>query len=59
MMERDPAKRIAIYKQIQEFMLANGPMAYMFQTVRPIAIRTEVKNFQIGPFKVDYASARK
>lgn len=40
-------------------MLANGPMAYMFQTVRPIAIRKDVKNFQIGPFKVDYASASK
>ena len=59
MMEKDPAKRIAIYKEIQEFMLANGPMAYISQTVRPIAYRTEVKNFQIGPFKVDYASARK
>lgn len=59
MMEADPAKRIAIYKEIQEHMLANGPMAYMFQTVRPIAIRKDVKNFQIGPFKVDYASASK
>jgi len=59
MMEKDPAKRIAIYKEIQEHMLANGPMAYMFQTVRPIAIRKDVKNFQIGPFKVDYASASK
>ncbi|MBM3532792.1 MAG: ABC transporter substrate-binding protein [Alphaproteobacteria bacterium] len=59
MMERDPAKRIAAYKEIQENMLANGPMAYMFQTIRPIAIRKEVKNFAIGPFKVDYASATK
>jgi peptide/nickel transport system substrate-binding protein len=59
MMEKDPAKRIAIYKKIQEHMLHNGPMAYMFQTVRSIAIRKEVKDFEIGPFKVDYASARK
>jgi len=59
MMEKDPAKRIATYRKIQEHMLHNGPMAYMFQTVRPIAIRKEVKDFTIGPFKVDYASARK
>jgi peptide/nickel transport system substrate-binding protein len=59
MMERDSAKRIAIYKEIQEYMLQNGPMAYMFQTVRPIAYRSEVKGFNIGPFKVDYASAKK
>mgnify|MGYP003350596151 CR=1 FL=1 len=59
MMDRDPAKRIAMYKQIQEYMLHNGPMVYISQTVRPIAYRTEVKGFDIGPFKVDYASARK
>jgi peptide/nickel transport system substrate-binding protein len=59
MMERDPAKRIAMYHEMQKFMMENGPMAYMFQTIRPIAIRKEVKNFAIGPFKVDYASATK
>jgi peptide/nickel transport system substrate-binding protein len=59
MMERDEAKRIAMYHEMQRYMLENGPMAYMFQTVRPIAIRKDVKGFQIGPFKVDYASATK
>ena len=59
MMEKDPAKRIAMYQEMQKFMMDNGPMAYMFQTVRSIAIRKEVKDFAIGPFKVDYASARK
>jgi peptide/nickel transport system substrate-binding protein len=59
MMERDEKKRIAMYHWMQKYMLENGPMAYMFQTVRPIAYRKEVKNFAIGPFKVDYASASK
>jgi peptide/nickel transport system substrate-binding protein len=40
-------------------MLHNGPMAYIYQTIRPIAVRTSVKGFVIGPFTVDYASASK
>lgn len=58
-MERDPAKRIAMYADIQKFMLANGPMAYIYQTVRPIAVRKEVKGFVMTPFDVDYATASK
>ncbi|MBM3546961.1 MAG: ABC transporter substrate-binding protein [Alphaproteobacteria bacterium] len=59
MMERNDAKRIAAYHELQKYMLENGPMAYMFQTVRPIAIRKEVKGFQIGAFEVRYRSASK
>jgi peptide/nickel transport system substrate-binding protein len=58
-MERDEGKRIAMYHEIQKYMLANGPMAYIYQTVRPIAYRSEVKDFVITPFLVDYGSARK
>jgi peptide/nickel transport system substrate-binding protein len=58
-LEQDPAKRAAIYKDIQDYMLHNGPMAYIYQTIRPIAVRTSVKGFVIGPFNVDYASASK
>ena len=58
-MEPDPARRIALYREIQEHMLLNGPMAYINQTIRPIAYRKEVKDFVIGPFHVDYGSARK
>ncbi len=58
-MERDPAKRIALYHQIQEFMLHNGPMAYIYQTIRPIALRKEVTGFAITPFNVAYATAGK
>jgi peptide/nickel transport system substrate-binding protein len=58
-MERDPAKRIAMYHEIQEFMLHNGPMAYIYQTIRPIALRKEVKGFAITPFNVAYDTAGK
>ena len=49
MMERDPAKRVVMYHAIQTYMLENGPMAYISQTVRTIAVRKEVKGFVITP----------
>jgi peptide/nickel transport system substrate-binding protein len=58
-LEPNPEKRAAIYKDIQHYMLHNGPMAYIFQTIRPIAVRTSVKGFVIAPFSVDYSSASK
>jgi peptide/nickel transport system substrate-binding protein len=58
-MERDPDKRIAMYHEIQQFMLENGPMAYICQGVRSIALRKEVKDFLIRPFDVIYGSATK
>jgi peptide/nickel transport system substrate-binding protein len=58
-MERDTTKRIALYHEIQHFMLENGPMAYIYQTIRPIAYRKAIQGFVIAPFHVDYGSARK
>ncbi len=58
-LERDPARRTAIYRDIQIFMMHNGPIAYFAQTIRPIAWRTMVKDFSVGPFTVDYGSASK
>jgi peptide/nickel transport system substrate-binding protein len=58
-MEKDPAKRIAEYAEIQNYMMHNGPMAYIYQTIRPIAVRSAVKGFVIAPFFVDYGSASK
>ncbi len=58
-LEQDPVKRTAIYKDIQTYMMHNGPMAYIYQAIRPIAVRTSVKGFEIGPFSVNYASASK
>ncbi len=58
-MERDPEKRIAAYHEIQQFMMHNGPMAYINQTIRTIAVRKEIKDFAITPFNVAYATAGK
>jgi peptide/nickel transport system substrate-binding protein len=58
-MELDPTKRIAMYHEIQKYMMENGPMAYICQTIRPIAMRKEVKDFAITPFNVAYWTATK
>jgi peptide/nickel transport system substrate-binding protein len=58
-MERDPETRIAMYREMQLFMMDYGPMAYICQTIRPIAYRKEVKDFIIRPFDVIYGSATK
>src|SRR5882724_9230426 len=48
-LEQDPEKRAAIYRDIQQYMMHNGPMAYIFQAIRPIAVRTSVKDFVMSP----------
>jgi len=58
-LEQDPEKRAAMYRDIQLYMIHNGPMAYIYQVIRPIAYRTSVKGFEIGPFRVNYESATK
>lgn len=58
-MERDLAKRAEMYHEIQKYMLDNGPMAYICQTIRPIAYRKEVKDFVINAEDVDYWTATK
>ena len=58
-MERDPAKRIELYRTMQEFMMHNGPIVYIYQNIRPIAIRNTVKSLVIDPFFVNYGSATK
>ena len=58
-MEPDPARRAEMYKSIQEFMMHNGPVVYIYQNIRPIAVRSAVKGFVISPFFVNYGSASK
>ena len=58
-MEHDPAKRIADYARIQDYMMHNGPAAYIYQPIRPLAMRNTVKGFVISPFFVNYGSATK
>ena len=59
LMERDLDKRRAHYREIQLKTLQTGPMAYMFQVVRPMAIRSEVQGFEMSAFKVGYETASK
>jgi peptide/nickel transport system substrate-binding protein len=59
MMERDPEKRRALYREIQLKTMQDGPMAYLFQVIRSIAVRNEVKGFEMSPFKVGYETAAK
>lgn len=58
-MEHDPAKRAKMYAEIQEFMMHNGPSAFIYQPIRSIAVRSSVKDFVISPFFVNYGSASK
>ena len=48
-----------MYRSIQEFMMHNGPIVYIYQNIRPIAVRNSVKGFVISPFFVNYGSASK
>jgi peptide/nickel transport system substrate-binding protein len=57
--EPDPAKRIALYHQLQDYMMQNGPMAYIYQGIRSLGVRDEVKGLQLNAFNVDYWSATK
>lgn len=57
MMERDLDRKRALYREIQLKNMQEGPMAYMFQVVRPMAIRSEVQGFEMSAFKVGYETA--
>jgi peptide/nickel transport system substrate-binding protein len=52
--EKDSAKRIAMYHDIQKRLMDAGPMAYMFQPYRPIALSKAVKEFKVNAFRVGY-----
>jgi len=58
-LEQDPEKRSVMYGEIQQFMMHNGPMVFIYQFIRPIAVRSSVKGFVISPFNVNYGSASK
>ena len=58
-MEPDRAKRIAMYYDIQKYMLENGPMAYICQTIMPTAMRKDVKGFEMTSFDTAYWTATK
>jgi peptide/nickel transport system substrate-binding protein len=47
--EPDSAKRAALYKDLQEKVLADSPFIIMFQPVTRTAERANVKDFIVGP----------
>ena len=48
-MEADPAKRAAMYQDMQKEILANSPFVIMFQQIEVAGLRSNVKGFVVGP----------
>ncbi len=48
--ETDPAKRKAIYQELQREVLADGPYLIMFQPITVVAHQDRVKNFIFGQY---------
>lgn len=47
--EFDPEKRLALYKELTEYVLHKGPYVILYQVVVQIALRTWVENFVPDP----------
>ena len=48
-LERDDAKRAAMYVDLQKAVLENGPFVIMFQETEIASMRGNVNNFVLGP----------
>lgn len=48
-LEPDPTKRAAMYKEITDYVLHNGPYAVLYQPVQLFALRDNVKGFEWNP----------
>ena len=63
MLERDTAKRIAIYKELTELVAHKGPFAIFHQITNNWVIRTYVKGFEqaaaLGTFHFDFTRISK
>jgi peptide/nickel transport system substrate-binding protein len=63
MLERDPARRVAIYKELTELVAHKGPFAILFQITNNWVLRTYVKGFEeaaaLGTFHFDYTKISK
>ncbi|WP_105385944.1 ABC transporter substrate-binding protein [Neorhizobium alkalisoli] len=53
--ERDPAKRAAIYESLQKKVLASGPFVLVYQQTEVAGVGKGVKDFKLGPtFDTNY-----
>lgn len=58
-MERDPAKRADLYKQIQVKHMSEGPHAFITQSVSNLAANRQLKDIKQNGFRVWYSTATK
>jgi peptide/nickel transport system substrate-binding protein len=58
-MERDPAKRAALYREIQIKHMAEGPQTFITQSLANIVANKAMKDIKINGFRVWYATATK
>ncbi len=55
LLERDSAKRAAMYEDIQKKFLANSPFVIIFQQIEVAGARKALKDFKLGPsFDTNY-----
>jgi peptide/nickel transport system substrate-binding protein len=59
LLERDPAKRVAMYAEIQRRHMVESPFVIMFQTNRNLALHKQVKEIKTNNDNVWYATAVK
>jgi peptide/nickel transport system substrate-binding protein len=59
LLEPDAAKRDALYAELQQEVMAKGPMAIMFQMYNTAAVRNDLKNWTWNGFQTYYAAAAK
>lgn len=63
MLERDPRQRVAIYKELTEFVAHKGPFVILYQSTNNWVIRTYVRGFEeaaaLGTFHFDFTKISK
>ncbi len=58
-MEQDPAKRAAMYADLQRTLMHEGPFVYLFQETEVAAVRTSVKGYKENAFRFAYDAVSK
>ncbi len=59
LLEPDPQKRNALYRDLQLQMMQEGPFAFMFQTYNVAGIRKTLKNWRWNGFRTYYETVAK
>ncbi len=59
LLEKDLKKREAMYKEIQQRHMLDGPFAYLFQTYRVMGVSTAIKDMKANEDRVFYATFTK